>query len=93
MLAIHERLREDGKIIYVPVSDQLILLSSNMNDEDHLHEKVGLQCHDMSAWLLLPGEGNEFFIPFSAEEEMVIGCDKCLCYIKGRKETLLLSHF
>lgn len=68
-----------------------------MTDEDHLHEKVGLQClrrsHDVSAWLLLPGEGNEFLIPFSAEEGMVIGSDKCLCCVEGRNEILLLRHF
>lgn len=82
MLAIHERLREDGKIISVLVSDQLIPLSFSMNSEDHLHEKVGLQCLrrscDVSAWLLLPGEGNEFLLPFSTEKEMVIGSNKCL---------------
>lgn len=77
MLAVCERLREDGKIIYVLFSGQLIPLSSNRNYEDHVHEKVGLQClrrsHDVSAWLLLPGEGGEFLLHFSAEEEMVIG--------------------
>jgi len=88
---------ENGKTIYVLVSDQLIPLSSSMNGEDHLHERVGLQrlrrSLDMSAWLLLPGEDNEFLLPFSAPKELVIQSDKHLCYIQGRRGTLLLSQF
>lgn len=50
MLAICERLREDEKIIYVLLSDQLIPLSSSMNDEDCVHEKVGLLEKAMSSY-------------------------------------------